>query len=162
MTPWHGVYLDWQLVFIWINIQHRKKIRSNEGGVAIRSMHRSALTWRTWVNIGHLEEMLKCLSSRCGCFQSFFLESGLWYTLILKGSQRVGSVFSRSRAHQLANLMANLCQSKTRVKWPAKSKYSPSFGWHLGDCSHSAHWYALYYVLLTCSQWHSPALAPLR
>lgn len=95
-------------------------------------------------------------------FSKFFLVSVLWYTLILKGSQRVGVVFSWSQAHQLANLMANLCQSEMRVKWPGKSKYSPSFGWHLGDCSHSAHWYALYYVLLTCSQWHSPALAPLR
>lgn len=25
MTPWHGVYLDWQLVFIWINILRREK-----------------------------------------------------------------------------------------------------------------------------------------
>lgn len=91
-----------------------------------------------------------------------FLERFFWYTFILKGSQRVGVVFSWRQAHQLANLMANLCQSKMRVKWPWKSKYSPSFGWHLGDCSHSAHWYAVYYVLLTCSQWHLPALAPLR
>lgn len=32
MTPWHGVYLDWQLVFIWINIQHREKKRWTDGG----------------------------------------------------------------------------------------------------------------------------------
>lgn len=30
MTPWHGVYLDWQLVFIWIDMQHRGKKRLTE------------------------------------------------------------------------------------------------------------------------------------
>lgn len=30
MTPWHGVYLDWQLVFIWIDMQHREKKRLTE------------------------------------------------------------------------------------------------------------------------------------
>lgn len=26
MTPWHGVYLDWHLVFIWIDMQHRRRM----------------------------------------------------------------------------------------------------------------------------------------
>lgn len=76
--------LGWLLdmVFIWIgNLFSFESIYSTEkrsgrmgwGGLAIRSMHRSALTWRTWVNIGHLEEtdVLKCLSSRSECFRSF-------------------------------------------------------------------------------------------
>lgn len=77
--------LGWLLdmVFIWIgNLFSFESIYSTEkrsgrmgmgGGVAIRSMHRSALTRRTWVNIGHLEEtnVLKCLSSHSGCFRSF-------------------------------------------------------------------------------------------
>lgn len=32
MTPWHGVYLDWQLVFIWIDMQRRGKKRLTEEG----------------------------------------------------------------------------------------------------------------------------------
>lgn len=100
----------------------------------------------------------KCLSSHCRCFQSFFFKR----LLLSRISQQDRVAFSWSHTHQLSDLMANLCQSEMRVKWAGKSKYSPSFGWHLGECSHSARWYALYYVLLTCSQWHSPALAPLR
>lgn len=168
--------LGWLLdmVFIWIgNLFSFESIYSTEkrsgrigagvgwGVVAIRSMHRSALTRRTWVNIGHLEEtdVLKCLLS-FGCFQSWQFVFQM-YTLFLGGSQRDGVVFSRSRTHKLSSLMANLCQSEIRVKWPGKSEYSHPFGWHLGDCNHSVHWYALYYVLITCFQWHSPALAPL-
>lgn len=32
MTPWHGVYLDWQLVFIWIDVQRREKKRLTDEG----------------------------------------------------------------------------------------------------------------------------------
>lgn len=32
MTPWHGVYLDWQLVFIWIDMQLRGRNSWTEGG----------------------------------------------------------------------------------------------------------------------------------
>lgn len=163
MTPWHGVYLDWQLVLIWINIQRREKIRSKGWwwwwwGEAPTP---TALTRWTWANTGYFKEteVLKCLSSRSW---SFFYRCTLQlYTSIPERSQWNGVVFSRSRTYQLSHLMANLCQSEMRVKWPGKSEYSHPFGWHLGDCNHSAHWYALYYVLLTCFQWHSPALAPL-
>lgn len=76
--------LGWLLdmVFIWIgnlfsfeSIYSTEKIWGRMGGgdVAIRSMHQSALTWRTWVNIGHLEEtdVAKWPSSCCGCFLNF-------------------------------------------------------------------------------------------
>lgn len=57
MTPWHGVYLDWQLVFIWIDMQRREKRRGWLRRGAIRSAHQSALTWRTWADNGRLEEV---------------------------------------------------------------------------------------------------------
>lgn len=114
--------------------------------------------WR-WVNIGHLERWT-CPSASLHIVDVFKVFFGR--LLLSSISQQDRVAFSWSHTHQLSDLMANLCQSEMRVKWAGKSKYSPSFGWHLGDCSHSACWYALYYVLLTCSQWHSPALAPLR
>lgn len=140
--------LGWLLdmVFIWIgNLFSFESIYSTEKrsgrmrrGVAIRTVHRSALTWRTWVSIGHLEgtDVLKCLSSHCGCFQSFRLcpKYKLW---ILKDHNGMELFSFNHVPNQLSNLMANLCQSEIRVKWPGKSEYSHSFGWHLGDYSHS-------------------------
>lgn len=32
MTPWHGVYLDWQLVFIWIDMRRGEKEEADGGG----------------------------------------------------------------------------------------------------------------------------------
>lgn len=71
--------LGWLLdmVFIWIgNLFSFESIYSTgkrrgrpRRGVAIRSAHRSALTWRTWVDSGRLEEVErgKCISSHYWC-----------------------------------------------------------------------------------------------
>lgn len=59
-------------------------------------------------------------------FSKFFLESVHKSTLILKGSQWGGLVFSWSQAHQLSNLMA-------RVKWELSGRENLNIHPHLPD-----------------------------
>lgn len=107
-----------------------------------------------------------------------------WIELVCKLSERPGYIFflivsasfniwikwtvKGSRLQRIAYPPAlprrgswNVIGVKWELSGQEKAEYSHSFGWHLGDCSHSwLHWYALYYVLLTRSLWQSTALTP--
>lgn len=92
--------LGWLLdmVFIWIgNLFSFESIYSTgkrrgrpRRGVAIRSAHRSALTWRTWVDSGRLEEVErgKCISSHYWCLKTWKNNHHLysWWKCCLTGA----------------------------------------------------------------------------
>ena len=113
MTPWHGVYLDWQLVFIWIDMQRREKRRGWLRRGAIRSAHQSALTWRTWANNGRLEEVEggQCVTShyrrlhwRCEILKKTLLQKIRFYQCSIYD---LGLFFSWSQQHMWQKIQMN-------------------------------------------------------
>lgn len=72
MTPWHGVYLDWQLVFIWIDMQRREKKRLTEEGSGHQErapicpdMKNMGWQWTPGRGGGR-----KCVSAHHGCLKT--------------------------------------------------------------------------------------------